>query len=78
MQSIKELMDSQRTAEDAHTDKRLKLQYEVDMEGIRSSERIAEIQANSQVKQMEVVAQMMQQVIEVLRPAVLPPGPPPA
>lgn len=38
------------------------------METIKSAERIAQIQANSQVRQMEVVAQIIQQVIQVLRP----------
>ena len=81
--SIKELMDSQHKTDDQHADKRLKMQCEVDMERIRSSgevdmERIrsseqiaqiqAEIQANAQVKQMEVFAHIMQQVVGVLCP----------
>lgn len=87
LESIKELVDSERTPGDTYTNKRLKLECEVEMEKIRSherivqiqaaeklksDERIAQIQADSQVKQMEVVAHIMQQVIAVLRPA--PPG----
>ena len=81
MHSIKELMESQRATEDIHMTKRLKMEREIEMEKIKSSERmderkveaeerIAKMQAESQVRQMEVVAQMIQQVIQVLRPTV--------
>lgn len=43
-------MDGQRITEDQHTDKRLKMQCEVDMERTRSSERIAQIQATAKLK----------------------------
>ena len=79
MDSVKDLVDSQRAADEELTAKRIKLQCDIDMEKIRSkkqiaqtqvecNKRIAQTQANTQVKQMEVVAYMIQQIIEVLRP----------
>lgn len=67
--SIKELMESQKEREEQHSAKKLKLKHEVEMEKIKSSERIAQIQAEAQIKQMEVMASMMQQVIQGLRSA---------
>ena len=66
MESIKELMENQRTADDGHAAKQLTMERDVEMEKIKSAERIAQIQADTlaQIKQMEVVSQMMQQVIK--------------
>ena len=64
LESIKELMESQRTADDGHAAKQLKMERDVEMEKIKLAERIAQIQADTQIKQMEVVSQMMQQVIK--------------
>ena len=81
MQSLKELMESHRTTEDAHIDKRLKMQSDVEIEKIKSTERILQLQAaerlkseeriarihaDAQIKQMEVQADAQVKQMEVV------------
>jgi len=56
-------MDDQRTTNDTYSEKRLKMEHEVELEKIKSNEHIVQIQADSQVKQMELLSNMVGQMI---------------
>ena len=47
MESLKDLVDCQRSMDEEHTAKRVRMQCEVDIEKIKSEERIAQIQVES-------------------------------
>lgn len=65
--AIKELMD------ESHAAKRLKMEHDVEIQRLKSKERIVQIQTDAQVKKFEVAAKMMQEVILGLCAPLSPP-----